>query len=39
VQHADYLRINTLCDVMLDTVLGSGGKTTLDALGELGLPW
>jgi len=37
VQHADYLRINALCDVMLDTLLWSGGNTTLDALAS-GLP-
>jgi predicted O-linked N-acetylglucosamine transferase (SPINDLY family) len=37
VQHADYLRINTLCDVMLDTLHWSGGNTTLDALAS-GLP-
>jgi protein O-GlcNAc transferase len=30
--HADYLRINQHCDVMLDTLHWSGGNTTLDAL-------
>ncbi len=33
----DYLRINTLCDAMLDTVHWSGGNTSLDALAS-GLP-
>jgi CRISPR-associated protein Csy1 len=37
LQHADYLRLNTLCDVMLDTLHWSGGNTTLDALAS-GLP-
>jgi CRISPR-associated protein Csy1 len=37
IQHADYLRLNALCDVMLDTLLWSGGNTTLDALAS-GLP-
>jgi len=35
--HADYLRINTVCDVMLDTLHWSGGNTSLDALA-CGLP-
>ena len=35
--HADYLRLNELCDVMLDTVHWSGGNTSLDALAS-GLP-
>ena len=35
--HADYLRVNTLCDVMLDTLHWSGGNTSLDALA-CGLP-
>lgn len=35
--HEDYLRINTLCDVMLDTLHWSGGNTSLDALA-CGLP-
>jgi CRISPR-associated protein Csy1 len=30
--HDDYLRINSLCTVMLDTLHWSGGNTTLDAL-------
>ena len=37
VSHADYQRINALCDVMLDTLHWSGGNTSLDALA-LGLP-
>jgi len=37
MEHADYLRINLLCDVMLDTLHWSGGNTTLDALA-CGLP-
>jgi protein O-GlcNAc transferase len=36
-QHAKYLRINELCDVMLDTLHWSGGNTSLDALAA-GLP-
>lgn len=35
--HADYLRVNSLCDVMLDTVHWSGGNTSLDAIAA-GLP-
>ncbi len=35
--HADYLRVNALCDVFLDTLHWSGGNTTLDALAA-GLP-
>lgn len=35
--HDDYLRINTLCDAMLDTLHWSGGNTSLDALA-CGLP-
>jgi CRISPR-associated protein Csy1 len=35
--HEDYLRVNTLCDVMLDTLHWSGGNTSLDALA-CGLP-
>jgi CRISPR-associated protein Csy1 len=30
--HEDFLRINALCDAMLDTVRWSGGNTALDAL-------
>lgn len=30
--HDDYLRVNMLCDAMLDTLHWSGGNTTLDAL-------
>jgi CRISPR-associated protein Csy1 len=37
VQHATYLRLNELCDVMLDTLHWSGGNTSLDALSA-GLP-
>lgn len=35
--HAQYLRINQLCDVMVDTLHWSGGHTSLDALAT-GLP-
>ncbi len=35
--HDDFLRVNMLCDVMLDTLHWSGGNTTLDALA-CGLP-
>lgn len=35
--HADYLRVNALCDVFLDTRHWSGGNTTLDAVAA-GLP-
>jgi CRISPR-associated protein Csy1 len=35
--HEDFLRINTLCDAMLDTLHWSGGNTSLDALA-CGLP-
>jgi CRISPR-associated protein Csy1 len=35
--HDDYLRINTLCDAMLDTLHWSGGNTSLDAIA-CGLP-
>ncbi|MBK6744371.1 MAG: tetratricopeptide repeat protein [Hydrogenophilales bacterium] len=35
--HEDYLSINALCDVMLDSLHWSGGNTTLDALAS-GLP-
>jgi CRISPR-associated protein Csy1 len=35
--HDDYLRINAVCDLMLDTLRWSGGNTTLDALAA-GLP-
>src|SRR5205085_5929148 len=35
--HGDYLRVNQLCDVMLDTLHWSGGNTSLDALAA-GLP-
>lgn len=30
--HEDYLRVNGLCDVMLDSLYWSGGNTSLDAL-------
>jgi predicted O-linked N-acetylglucosamine transferase (SPINDLY family) len=35
--HPDFLRINRVCDVMLDTLHWSGGNTSLDALA-CGLP-
>jgi predicted O-linked N-acetylglucosamine transferase (SPINDLY family) len=35
--HPSYLRLNALCDVMLDTLHWSGGNTSLDALAS-GLP-
>ena len=35
--HDDYLRINTLCEAMLDTLHWSGGNTSLDAIA-CGLP-
>ncbi|MGZ5649628.1 MAG: O-linked N-acetylglucosamine transferase, SPINDLY family protein [Usitatibacter sp.] len=37
VPHPTYLRLNELCDVMLDTLQWSGGNTSLDALAS-GLP-
>jgi protein O-GlcNAc transferase len=37
VPHPRYLRLNQLCDVMLDTLHWSGGNTSLDALAG-GLP-
>jgi predicted O-linked N-acetylglucosamine transferase (SPINDLY family) len=37
VPHADYLRVNLACDVMLDSLYWSGGNTSLDALA-CGLP-
>jgi CRISPR-associated protein Csy1 len=37
IPHASYLRLNQLCDVMLDSVHWSGGNTSLDALAS-GLP-
>jgi len=37
VGHEDYLRINLVCDAMLDTLHWSGGNTSLDAL-TCGLP-
>jgi CRISPR-associated protein Csy1 len=37
VDHPSYLRLNRLCDVMVDTVHWSGGNTSLDALA-MGLP-
>ncbi len=37
VPHGTYLRINQLCDLMLDTLHWSGGNTSLDALAS-GLP-
>jgi CRISPR-associated protein Csy1 len=35
--HEDYLRVNLVCDAMLDTLHWSGGNTSLDALA-CGLP-
>jgi predicted O-linked N-acetylglucosamine transferase (SPINDLY family) len=35
--HEDYLRVNRLCDLMLDSLYWSGGNTSLDALA-CGLP-
>ena len=35
--HGEYLRLNQLCDLMIDTVHWSGGNTSLDALAS-GLP-
>ena len=32
VSHDDYLRVNLVCDAMLDTLHWSGGNTSLDAL-------
>src|SRR5262249_12107403 len=32
VGHDDYLRVNLICDAMLDTLYWSGGNTSLDAL-------
>jgi CRISPR-associated protein Csy1 len=37
VGHDDYLRINSVCDAMVDTLHWSGGNTSLDALA-CGLP-
>ena len=37
IPHGSYLRLNQLCDVMLDTLHWSGGNTSLDALA-MGLP-
>lgn len=37
MSHGRYLRVNRLCDVMLDTLHWSGGNTTLDAIAT-GLP-
>lgn len=37
LSHGRYLRVNRLCDVMLDTLHWSGGNTTLDAIA-MGLP-
>ena len=37
LNHADYLRFNTVVDVMLDTPHWSGGRTSFDALA-CGLP-
>jgi protein O-GlcNAc transferase len=35
--HAEYLRVNACCNVMLDTLHWSGGNTSLDAIAS-GLP-
>jgi len=32
LSHTDYLRVNRLCDLMLDSLHWSGGNTSLDAL-------
>lgn len=37
IPHPTYLRLNEMCDVMLDTLHWSGGNTSLDALAS-GLP-
>jgi predicted O-linked N-acetylglucosamine transferase (SPINDLY family) len=37
LSHPDYLRVNRVCDAMLDTLHWSGGNTSLDALA-CGLP-
>lgn len=37
LSHSDYLRLNLLCDVLVDCMHWSGGNTTLDALA-CGLP-
>ncbi|MGE0357059.1 MAG: tetratricopeptide repeat protein [Burkholderiales bacterium] len=37
LSHGEYLRVNALCDVMLDTLHWSGGNTSLDAIAA-GLP-
>ena len=37
IPHPTYLRLNELCDVMIDTLHWSGGNTSLDALAS-GLP-
>ncbi len=37
LMHEDYLRVNQLCDLMLDSLYWSGGNTSLDALST-GLP-
>lgn len=37
LRHADYLRLHTVCDLMLDCLHWSGGNTTLDAIA-CGLP-
>lgn len=37
IDHENYLKVNMLCDVMLDTLYWSGGNTSLDALA-CGLP-
>jgi len=37
LQHAAYLRLNAVCDVMLDSMHWSGGNTSIDAIAA-GLP-
>ena len=34
LQHAAYLRLNAVCDVMLDSVHWSGGNTSIDAIAS-----
>ncbi len=37
LQHAAYMRVNAVCDVMLDSLHWSGGNTSIDAIAA-GLP-
>jgi len=34
LQHAAYLRLNAVCDAMLDSVHWSGGNTSIDAIAS-----